>query len=63
MSHDQNRMVIAHKAGREYALNGFDATLSAAQNKARHDYATEDERMSFVAGYLGELRRMTGASL
>jgi hypothetical protein len=62
MTHDEDAMVRAHKAGCEYASE-LDASLRAAQNKAKHAYATEDERMSFVAGYLGALRRKTGALL
>jgi hypothetical protein len=67
MSHDENAMVAAHKAGQQMARDEMAGVNSFAQvtaiQAATAKYKTVDERISFVSGYFGAKRRaaaMTG---
>lgn len=55
-------LLAAHRAGRDYARE-LHASHKAARALVRHAYTTEEERFTFLAGYRGELHRMTCAAL
>jgi hypothetical protein len=57
MSHDTKAMVAAHKDGRRLACL-VDFTRNDLDNYALEHFATADERVALIAGFLAEKRRI-----
>ncbi len=60
MTKDQEQlMLIAHQQGRQEAAEVFAQLVSTAMDR----YRTRDEHYAFIAGCLGELRRIASKDL